>query len=416
MNMNKLVNLDFMVHILHHFIASTRQSRNLLGIESKTCEVFKSSQVFIAACQNVGTMWLFALLSLLFCPVTHAENSVKISEQHFANLGVTLGKLQAASQVPLLTAPAKVVVPPEHEYVVSASQAGIITKLNVAIGDSVKKGEVLVELNSPDLLSMQRLYLKALSELQLGSVFYQRDKKLLQEGVIADRRWQETQAQYHAFLSEADEHKQLLESTGMTDSEITQLSKTHHLSSQLRLHAPITGVIMERMAVAGERIDGLAPIYRVANLDELWLEMNIPQERVGGLKVGDAVQIENTDITAKISLLGQSVNPENQTVLARAIIKGKPTTIRSGQRLNIQIVQASNTPIFKVPNVAIAQNEGKSFVFVRNKEGFTVTPITVIGKQGEDSIISGELSADDDIAIQGAVALKANWLGLGSEE
>jgi cobalt-zinc-cadmium efflux system membrane fusion protein len=361
-------------------------------------------------------MWLFALVSLLFSPLTHAENSVKISEQNFSNLGVTLGKLEAATQIPLLTAPAKVVVPPEHEYVVSASQAGLITKLNAAIGDTVKKAEVLVELNSPDLLSMQRLYLKALSELQQGSFLYQRDKKLVQEGVIAERRWQETQGQYNTFLSEADEHKQLLQSAGMTNSEITQLAKTHRLSSLHSLRAPITGVVMERMAVAGERIDSLAPIYRVANLDELWLEINIPQERIASLKVGDSVQIENTDITAKISLLGQSVNPENQTVLARAIIKGKQSAIRSGQRLNIQIIQASDTPLFKVLNTAIAQNEGKSFVFVHNKDGFAVTPIVVIGKQGEESIISGELSATDDIAIQGAVALKANWLGLGGAE
>lgn len=407
MNMNTLIDLDTMVQTIQSFIMPTRLHKN----GSKTSDA-------ISAYQNMGIiqLLLIALGGGLFSPVSYAENSVKISEQNFGNLGVTLGKLQAASQVPLLTAPAKVVVPPEQEYVVSASQAGIITKLNASIGDTVKKGEVLVELNSPDLLSMQRLYLKALSELQLGSVFYLRDKKLLQEGVIAERRWQETQTQYQAFLSEADEHKQLLESAGMTSSEIAQLSKTHHLSSQLRLHAPITGVIMERMAVAGERIDGLAPIYRLANLDELWLEINIPQERISALKIGDSVQIENTDITAKISLLGQSVNSENQTVLARAIIKGKPSTIRAGQRLNIQIIQASDTPIFKVPNAAIAQNEGKSFIFVHNKNGFAVTPITVIGKQGEESIISGDISADDDIAIQGAVALKANWLGLGSEE
>jgi cobalt-zinc-cadmium efflux system membrane fusion protein len=363
---------------------------------------------------NKNKLSMIALL--LFVSVAQAENNVKISKEHFANLGVTLGKLQAATQIPLLTAPAKVVVPPSREYVVSASQAGLITKLNASIGDKVKKGDVLVELNSSDLLSMQRLYLKALSELQLGSVFYQRDRKLLQEGVIADRRWQETQAQYQAFLSEANEHKQLLQIAGMTDSEISQLGKTHHLSSQLSLHAPITGVIMERMVVAGERIDSLAPIYRVANLDELWLEINIPQERVASLNTGDTVQIENTDITAKISLLGQSVNAENQTVLARAIIQGKQSSVRAGQHLNIQIIQSSDSLIFKVPNAAIAQNEGKSFVFVRNKDGFSVTPIKVIGKQGEESIISGELSDNDDIAVQGAVALKANWLGLGSEE
>jgi len=359
---------------------------------------------------------LSALSFLLFCSYVHAENTVKISEQHFGNLGVTLGKLQAANQVPLLTAPAKIVVPPEQEYVVSASQAGLITKLNAAIGDKVKQGEVLVELNSPDLVSMQRMYLKSLSELELGSVFYQRDKKLSQEGVIAERRLQETQAQYNAFVSEASEHKQLLQSAGMTNTEIERLGKTHQLASQLHLRAPITGIVMERMAVAGERVDSLAPIYRVANLDELWLEINIPQERIASLNIGDTVQIENTDIHAKISLLGQSVNPENQTVLARAIIEGKQSSIRAGQRINIQIIQASQSPIFKVPNAAIAQNEGKSFVFVRNKMGFAVTPVSIIGKQGEQSIISGELSANDDIAVQGAVALKANWLGLGSEE
>lgn len=359
---------------------------------------------------------LIVLSFLLVCTQAHAENSVKISAENLANLGVTLGKLQAASQIPLLTAPAKVVVPPEHEYVVSASRAGLITKLNASIGDKVKKGELLVEINSSELLTMQRDYLKALSELHLGSFLYQRDKKLVQEGVIAQRRWQETQGQYNAFVSEADEHKQLLQSSGMTDSEIAQLAKTHRLSSELHLRAPISGVIMERLAIAGTHIDGLAPIYRLANLDELWLEINIPQERVSNLKIGDSVQIENTDITAKISLLGQSVNPENQTVLARAIIQGKPSTIRSGQRINIQIIQSSDQSLFKVPNTAIAQNEGKSFVFVRNKDGFAVTPIMVIGKQGEESIISGELSANADIAIQGAVALKANWLGLGSEE
>lgn len=363
-------------------------------------------------------MRIFILLCfMLLCSVADAENVVKISADHFANLGVTLGKLQTSNQVPLLTAPAKIVVPPEQEYVVSASQAGLITKLNAAIGDKVKQGEVLVEMNSPDLVSMQRLYLKALSELELGSVFYQRDKKLLQEGVIAERRLQETQAQYNAFVSEASEHKQLLQSAGMTSGEITQLSKNHHtLNPFLHLRSPITGIVMERMAVAGERVSSLAPIYRIANLDELWLEINVPQERIASLNIGDTVQIENTNITAKISLLGQSVNPENQTVLARAIIKGKQSSIRAGQRINIQIIQTSNSLIFKVPNAAIAQNEGKSFVFVRNTEGFAVTPITIIGKQGEESIISGELSANDDIAIQGAVALKANWLGLGSAE
>ena len=360
--------------------------------------------------------------AMLFCPQVSAENTIQISQKYFDNLGVTLGKLEPAKQVPVLTAPAKVVIPPAQEYVVSASQAGLITQLNAAIGDKVKKGEVLAQLNSPDLLTLQREYLKAVSVLQLASNTYQRDKKLMEDGVIADRRWQETRNQYQSFASEANEHRQLLEIAGMTANDIDRLGKTHRLNSQLNVHSPISGVVIERMSVAGTRIDILAPIYRIANLNELWLEINIPHERIGSIKVGDQVVVENTPISAEITLLGQSVNPENQTILARAVIVPKQglgseqSAVRVGQTINTRIIKSIENSAFKVPNAAIAQNEGKAFIFIRDQNGFKVTPITVIGKQGEESIISGDLTGDEDIAIKGAVALKANWLGLGSAE
>ena len=354
--------------------------------------------------------------AVLFCPPVIAENTIQISQDYFNNLGVTLGKLETAKQIPVLTAPAKVVIPPTQEYIVSASQAGLITKLNAAIGDNVKKGDVLVQLNSPDLLSMQRLYLKSVSDMQLGSLAYQRDKKLLGEGVIAERRWQETSSQYNAFVYDVNERKQLLKIAGMSDGEIDSLGKTHQLNSLLNVHAPISGTVIDRMAVAGERVDILAPLYRLANLNELWLEINIPHERIGSIKVGDQVLIENSPVTAQITLLGQSVNPKNQTLLARASIKGIQSSVRVGQTINTQIVRYSENAAFKVPNTAIAQNEGKAFIFIRNQAGFKVSPVTVIGKQGDESVISGDFTGDEDIAIKGAVALKAKWLGLGSTE
>ena len=161
------------------------------------------------------------LSSVAYLPsVVAADNTITINQEYVNNLGILLGKLTPAKQIPLLTAPAKVVIPPEHEYIVSASQAGLITKLNAALSDTVKKGQVLAQLNSPDLLSMQRLYLKAVSEMLLSELSYQRDQKLAAEGVIAERRWQETSSLHNTFVSEVNEHKQLLEIAGMTSEEI----------------------------------------------------------------------------------------------------------------------------------------------------------------------------------------------------
>lgn len=360
---------------------------------------------------------MLLLLSLTGLGSHAAENVIQISQENLDALGVKLGKLEPVTQFPVLSAPAKVVIPPAQEYIVSTSQGGVIEKLNAAVGDKVTKGQILAQLNSPDLLTLQREYLKADSAMQLASAIYQRDKKLLQEGVIADRRWQETSSEYHSAVSEADEHRQLLEIAGMTDTEVEKFRKTHRLTRQLNIRAPIAGVVMERLAVVGTHIDIMEPLFRIANLDELWLEIAIPQERVGDIKIGDRVLIDNSDIGAKITLLGQSVNPENQSILARAILqKHNLESLRAGQRLNTRIIQSSDKAAFKIPNTAIAQNEGKAFIFVRTPQGVVVTPVAVVGKQDSESIISGEMTGNEDIAVQGAVALKANWLGLGSDE
>ena len=360
-----------------------------------------------------------------------AGNTIKLAADHITNLGVTLGKPLAVTHVPILYAPAKVVVPPAKEFIVSASQAGLVVNLNAAIGDKVKQGQLLATLNSSDLLSTQQLYLQANSDLELQQFAYQRDKKLVDEGVIAERRWLETRNVYNAAASAASEHRQLLAIAGMTNNEISQLVKSRHLSGLLSIRSPINGVVMDRLAVAGAKVDSLAPLYRIANLDELWLEINIPQERLGQIKLGDKVLLEQpaTDsqqleqrqkpvtmpISAEISLLGQNVNPENQTILARAVIHGEQSEVRPGQRINIQIIQPNSGVAFTVPNTAIAQQAGKSYIFVRNDEGFIAQEVTVIGKQGEEATISSALSGNEDIALTGAVALKANWLGLGSE-
>jgi len=361
-------------------------------------------------------LWLnFIGLIMLCCPAVMAENTFQLSEDQINNLGISLGKLKSVKQISVLIAPAKVMILPNRQYRVSASQVGIINKLIAVRGDKVEKGEVLIQINSPDLLSMQRLYIKSLNELQLGSLVYQRDKQLIAEGIIADRRWQESQSQYNAFVSAVNEQKQLLEIAGMSVGEIDHLSKSRKLSGLLNIHAPISGVVIDRMVAAGERVDMLAPLYHIANLDELWVELNVPPERIASVKLGDEVLIQNTSVRAKIILIGQSVNPENQTVLVRAMITGNQSYVRAGQTINAEVIEDVDDA-FKVPNTALSQNNGKYFIFIHEQGGFSVKLIKMLAKQSEESIISGDFTGSEDIAIRRAVALKAMWLGLGAAE
>lgn len=362
------------------------------------------------------TLKTVLLLGLLNMNAQATEQTVTIAAEQVKNLGIVLGSLEAVKHLPLLYAPATVTIPPSQEYIVSSSQPGLISKMTAAVGDKVKKNTLLAQINSPTLLGLQGQYLKSGSVLQLATATYNRDKKLLKDGVIASRREQETLAQYKAAQLDANEARQLLEIAGMSAPAIDQLNSSHRLHGELAVNSPINGVVVERMAVAGSRIDSMAPLYRIANLDELWLEIAVPQERIHDLKLGDQVVLENSPVKAVVSLIGQSVNPINQSVMVRALVKGQPSAVRVGQKVNIQIIQPSTKAIYKIPNVAIAQHEGKSYIFIHTATGFQVAPIEVIGKQGDESLVSGDFTGDEEVAVKGAVALKANWLGLGSEE
>ena len=166
----------------------------------------------------------------------------------------------------------------------------------------MSKGQVLAQINSPELLSLERQFLKAISECRLASANYQRDQKLLQQGVISKRRWLQTQSQYYSHESAVNEARQLLEIVGMSVQAIKTLAKNRKLTSILDVASPIDGVVLERMSTAGKRIDILEPLYRIANLNQLWLEINIPHERIGQINIGDMVLINNSKATARISL------------------------------------------------------------------------------------------------------------------
>ena len=358
---------------------------------------------------------VFSLLLSCALNAFAEDMQIKISPEQIANLAIKVGPVVASQQVPFLSAPARVVVPGNHDRLLSAPQPGFLAQLNANIGDSVTKGQLLAQIHSPELVALQQQFLTARSELNLVSLEQRRDQKLLDEGVIAQRRWQQTNALHNSKAAVADEARQLLSMAGMSNAEINALTKSHKLSSLLSVRSPIDGVILDRLVTLGSRLDMQGPLYRIADLSELWLEINVPQERMQSIQIGDVVKVENTSFSAKISLLGQSVNRENQTMLARAKIEGKVEHLRVGQNINVQIMQNFVQQGFEVPNSAIAQNAGHHYVFVRNADGFVVREVKVIGKQGEYSLISGPLITESQLAIQGAVALKANWLGLGGE-
>lgn len=347
----------------------------------------------------------------------HAQDTVLIDARQRDALGIKTAPLIAASEYFGYQAPALVVIPPSQVHVVSTSQAGLLEKVNAAVGDSIKKGTLLAEIKSPDLIMLQREYLQALTQEQLLQSQMKRDKALFEEGIIAQRRYLETKSQYMEASATLDERKQTLELAGMNSSQITKLRKTRQLSSRLNVITSWDGVVLERMAVTGTRVEANLPLFRIADLSLLWLDMRVPLNAISSLKTGSIISVSDMPVKAKLIMIGHEVDPGNQTVLIRGEVTQGMDSIRPGQYLETKFTTQDNASIqYSIPSEALVRSGNQTMVFVANDKGFQLLPVRLLSQQDTNAIISGDLTGNEHIAITGIAAIKGAFQGLGGGE
>jgi RND family efflux transporter MFP subunit len=327
--------------------------------------------------------------------------------------GIQVEPLRVGTEVLSEAFPAQVVVPNAQLQVVSAPQAGMIEVLLAAVGDEVRKGEPLAHLQSPGLLEMQRDYLQALTQLNLAQANLERDRTLFNDGIIAERRYLESSSRQAELAASVQQLSESLRLTGLSRTDIQTLAKKRRMTSSLTVASPLDGVVLEQMAVAGQRIDALAPLYRIGSLNPLWLEIHVPLDRLAGLKLGDRVEVSDASIEGKLITIGQGVHAVDQGVLLRAEVTQGTERLRPGQFVQARI--ASNTPSgFRIPKRALVRSQDHAYLFIQVPDGFRPQPVQVLGEEAETMVVSGDLREGDKVVVSGTAAVKAAWLG-GSE-
>ena len=356
-----------------------------------------------------------ALAAVLALPATggHAAptDRLPLSAEQQTALGIALAAPEATERAMSRRYPAQVAVPVRQAHVVSAPQDGTLSVLLVAQGESVTAGQPLARMQSPGLLEAQAALLDAQTRLTLASSELARDQALFTEGLIPRRRLQATQAEHDAQATSVDQWSQRLTLAGMPAEAINALKKERRLSGTLEVRAPIAGVVLEQLVDVGQAVATAAPLFRVANLKPLWLEIHVPVDRVDGLKPGDPVLLPSEEIQGRILTIGRQVHGADQGVLVRAEVTDGAERLRPGQFVEVQIDKGAQGSGWRLSAAALVRTAEGAFVFAQRPGGFAAIPVEILAQEERSAVLTGGLVATDRVAVAGVVALKAIWLG-----
>jgi RND family efflux transporter MFP subunit len=293
--------------------------------------------------------------------------------------------------------------------IVAAPVSGMVEMLAVAPGSSVKKGQIVAHLASPQALELQRDTLQSASQATLLQQSLKRDELLFSEGLIAESRLQATRAAANQAGAQASERRQGIALAGIAPGK---------LGGPLALTAAIDGVVLEQGVQLGQRVEAATLIYRIAKLAPLWLEIQAPVDFAATLKEGMAVKIAHSEVSGKLISLGRNVDAASQTVLLRAEVSKGAEALRPGQVIEVEIAGAGSKGL-ALPASALIRHDGKTLVFVQtasSEQGirFEGREVRVISQGGERVVVDG-VKEGERVASKGVSSLKAMLTGVGKE-
>jgi cobalt-zinc-cadmium efflux system membrane fusion protein len=350
------------------------------------------------------------VLMVLALPAVAADN-FKLSPQQQKSLGIQTVSIGVSSGTARIGWPARVKVLPGKLRMVAAPVSGLVTQLRKAPGDRVKAGQTLALLSSTELLADQRTLMTANARLKLAGDGVARDLKLFAEGIIAESRLRAAQAELTQAQAEFNAQTATLRAYGLDKQAVSRIG-SGQLSTNLPIASPLSGVVLERRTTVGDRVAAGEPLYMVADLSRLMLDIQVPADQARQTTIGQAVTLSGSQATGKVTGIGAMVGGA-QTLGIRAEVHDPQNLLRPGQQVEARLAVTAAGGQWEVPAQSLAWKSSQPYLFIATGDGFRAVPVRLISQTADRAFVSGNLTGKERIATAGLAGLKALWQGGG---
>jgi cobalt-zinc-cadmium efflux system membrane fusion protein len=309
--------------------------------------------------------------------------------------------------------------------------AGRAVEVYANLGEFVKKGQPLAVIDSPELGEAQSQYLKAKTNLQVAEKSYERAKVVLEGKAISAGEFQRREGEYLSSRAEAKAAEDRLHLLGMTENELSAIGKGHTISSKVAIYAPVSGTVIERHLTLGEVVEPVKPLFVIADLSNLWVIADIPENDVSKIGKGQMVSViassyPDKEFTGSVTYISDTVDPATRSVKIRAEVTNPPSPpfVKGGQGGILKPEMFSTVKIgtgrmeaLAVPESAVQREGDKTVVFVAESENTFQKRVVTLGPEvdGYHQVLSG-LESGERIVTKGAFILKSEGMKGEMEE
>lgn len=299
---------------------------------------------------------------------------------------------------------------------VGARLEGRVARMLVTTGDVVERGQPLVEIESSGLGEVLSDLLAARANLIAAQHSEKRENVLYAQQLASAAVVERVRAEVKALTARAHGSERRLLSMGLTRDEIAELSAGNG-SGRITLRSPLAGEVVSRYAVLGQVVDSTEPILRVANLDSLWVELDVFEHDLAQVADGNQVEIESEThpgrkFAGKVTHVDATIDIATRTARVRVQVDNLERRLRPGQFVTARLTSDGTERLaLTIPRKAILQVDGEPAVFVATTGGeYEARPVELGPGEGDNVEVTRGLVEGDNIVTAGAFVLKSELL------
>ena len=351
------------------------------------------------------------------------ENTTTLTQTQIKTVDIRLGHIEQKALTATLKANGVLSVPADHQAKVSTIYTGIIQSVKVEIGAYVHKGQVIATISNPDFLQQQQRLLTVNSQIELAQQELDRQQILYEGNAGTGKNLQAATTQLRTLRTEKAALEEQIRLMGLNPKTLTN----EGMQSTLAVVAPISGNISAVYTNNGAYVDASTPIVEIIDNSSLHLHLQVYERDLPYIKVGQQVHFNPTNNTsgeydAQVYNIAASFENESKSIIVHCHIEGDKQGLISGMNVT-GVISLDKETAPAVPNDAIVEDSGKSYIFVvthtDNKET-TFEKIEVAKGASESGYTAiapvKPIASEQTIATKGAFFINATLVNSGEHE
>lgn len=332
---------------------------------------------------------------------------VKISSEKIQQLGVRSETATLRDLARSVQAVGRVEIDERLSHTIAPKFEGWIEKLYVnTTGQAVKRGQPLLEVYSPDLVSAQNEYFIARqgeASLRNASPEAQSSMKQLAEASLAR-----------------------LNNWDISTGQLQEMSKSSNARRSLTFRSPVNGIVMEKKAVQGMRFMPGEVLYQIADLSSVWIVADVFEQDLALVQPGQSASAKlnaypGREFSAKVSYVYPTLNPQTRTVPIRLELANPEGLLKPGMYADVELSTPAKGKVLAVPTSAVIFSGKSKTVLVELATGRFEPRQVKLGMQGNDyvEVLEGlgegeKVVVSANFLIDSESNLKAAFSGMSS--